>query len=89
MLGVPLGALGLAFGFECCALFGADGLAMAAFLRLDSSGLGDGGAGDAEGGQGEQDVFANRGHFRSLLVCESVVLCINMSLHRSHDRQKM
>lgn len=66
-LGPAFGAFRLALGFERCALFDADGVAMAAFRRLHGGGLGDGGAGDAEGGQGDQDIVANRVHFQVLV----------------------
>jgi hypothetical protein len=89
MLGLPFGALGLALGFHRCALFGADGVAMAAFLRLHSGSLGHGGTGDTEGGQGDQDIFVKGVHFRSLLVCESVGVHLKCSLHRTYHRHKM
>jgi hypothetical protein len=67
MLRLAFGAPGLVLGFEGCTLFGADGVGMAACRWLHGGGLGDSGAGDAEGGQGDQDIFANRVHFQVLL----------------------
>jgi hypothetical protein len=93
MLGLPFGALGLALGLRRRALFGADGLAMAAFLRLHGGSLGHGGTGDTEGGQGNQDMFVEGVHFKSLSVCESVDcvphVSIYHSLHGIYHRHKM
>jgi hypothetical protein len=83
MLGLPFGALGLALGLVGCALFGADGLAVAAFLRLHGGSLGHGATGDTEGGQGDQDIFVEGVHFRSLSVCESVDCVPHVSIYHS------
>jgi hypothetical protein len=74
----PGGMLGLPFG-----ALGADGLAVAAFLRLHGGSLGHGGTGDTEGGQGDQDMFVEGVHFRSLSVCESVDCVPHVSIYHS------
>ena len=83
-LGLELGHLGLA-------LLDGECVAMAAFRRGRSLGLGlhaKGGAGQAEGGQGDHDVLADGVHCVSFSEF-SLDVQLNCSLHRTHLRQNL